>query len=286
MPDIEGALTDLAETLGAWTYALVAGLAFLETGAFVGLIAPGETAIVLGGVVAAQGEVSLPADRSRSRGSPPRSATSPATRSAAGSAGASSTTHGPRVGVTHQRLAVVDGFFDRHGGKAILIGRFVGLVRAVAPFLAGAARLPLRRFVPYSLLGTAMWAIVVHARRLRLPRVVQRRRRRADPRRARAGRPRRGDRQRPHAARPPPSRVERRRPGRPGLRATVSLGDDRVLGLRVRPLELGRALRALVLDAHHVEPAAAVVGDDVAVVPVRRPCVGAVRVDVRDLLGP
>src|SRR5215203_4363181 len=54
-PDLEGALTDLSDTLGSWTYALVAGLAFLETGAFVGLVAPGETAIVLGGVVAARG---------------------------------------------------------------------------------------------------------------------------------------------------------------------------------------------------------------------------------------
>jgi hypothetical protein len=58
-PDLEAALSDLAGTLGAWTYALVAGLAFLETGAFVGLIAPGETAIVLGGVIAAQGDVKL-----------------------------------------------------------------------------------------------------------------------------------------------------------------------------------------------------------------------------------
>jgi hypothetical protein len=56
-PDLEAALTDLSDTLGPWTYVLVAALAFLETGAFVGLIAPGETAIVLGGVVAAQGDV-------------------------------------------------------------------------------------------------------------------------------------------------------------------------------------------------------------------------------------
>jgi membrane protein DedA with SNARE-associated domain len=52
----------------------------------------------------------------------------------------------------------VDGFFARHGGKAILVGRFIGLVRAVAPFAAGASRLPLRGFLPYSLLGTAAWA--------------------------------------------------------------------------------------------------------------------------------
>src|SRR4051794_41782636 len=58
-PDPEPLLTGLSDSLGAWTYVLVGGLAFLETGAFVGLIAPGETAIVLGGVVAASGRVAL-----------------------------------------------------------------------------------------------------------------------------------------------------------------------------------------------------------------------------------
>ena len=67
--------------------------------------------------------------------------------------------HGPRVGVTAPRLAKVDAFFDRHGGKAILIGRFVGIVRAVAPFTAGASKLPLRGFLPWSLAGTAIWVI-------------------------------------------------------------------------------------------------------------------------------
>ena len=156
-PDLEGVLTDLADSLGAWTYALVAGLAFLETGAFVGLVAPGETAIVLGGVVAAQGEVSLPlillvAWLAAALGDLASYALG--RRLGRGFL----TEHGPRVGVTPPRLAKVDGFFARHGGKAILIGRFVGLVRAVAPFLAGAARLPLRTFLPYSLLGTALWA--------------------------------------------------------------------------------------------------------------------------------
>jgi membrane-associated protein len=156
-PDVSGWLTDLADTLGAWTYALVAGLAFLETGAFVGLIAPGETAIVIGGVVAAQGDVSLPLI-----------ALAAWLAAAAGDLASYAlgrrlgrpflVAHGPRVGVTAPRLARVETFFDRHGGKAILIGRFVGLVRAVAPFVAGASRLELRRFLPYSLLGTLVWA--------------------------------------------------------------------------------------------------------------------------------
>jgi len=156
-PDLEKALTDLSDTLGAWAYLLVAALAFLETGAFVGLIAPGETAIVLGGVVAAQGGVDLPVIL--------------LVAWAAAALGDLASfllgqrlgrrfliTRGPRLGVTAPRLERVEGFFDRHGGKAILIGRFVGIVRAVAPFVAGSSGLSLRRFLPYSLAGTLVWA--------------------------------------------------------------------------------------------------------------------------------
>ena len=65
--------------------------------------------------------------------------------------------HGPKVSITEERLHVVEGFFDRHGGKAILIGRFVGLVRAIAPFLAGSSGLTLRRFLPYDVIGAGLW---------------------------------------------------------------------------------------------------------------------------------
>ena len=44
--DLEGAIQDLSKGLGAWTYLLVGALAFLETGAFVGLIAPGEFTVI------------------------------------------------------------------------------------------------------------------------------------------------------------------------------------------------------------------------------------------------
>jgi membrane-associated protein len=156
MPDLEGLLSDLSDTLGPWTYALVAALAFLETGAFVGLIAPGETAIVLGGVVAAQGDVSLPAMILVAW-----------TAAALGDLASLALgrrlgrrfllTRGPRLGVTRARLERVEAFFDRHGAKAILVGRFIGIVRAVAPFLAGASGMRVRAFLPWSLLGTFVW---------------------------------------------------------------------------------------------------------------------------------
>ena len=58
-PDLEQLLIDVGERLGKWTYVLVGALAFLETGAFIGLIAPGETALLLGGLVAGQGQVDV-----------------------------------------------------------------------------------------------------------------------------------------------------------------------------------------------------------------------------------
>jgi len=157
LPNLEHALTDLSETLGPWTYALVGGLAFLETGAFVGLIAPGETAIVLGGVVAAQGEISLVAVLLIAWVA---AALGDLASFALGARLGRRfiATHGPRVGMSDPRVDRVEAFYARHGAKAILVGRFIGIIRAVSPFLAGASGLRLRAFLPWSIIGTGIWA--------------------------------------------------------------------------------------------------------------------------------
>src|SRR5262249_51215758 len=66
--------------------------------------------------------------------------------------------HGERLRITDKRLQQVDGYFDRHGGKTILIGRFIGLVRALAPFIAGSSTMRYRQFAPFSILGTGLWS--------------------------------------------------------------------------------------------------------------------------------
>jgi membrane protein DedA with SNARE-associated domain/membrane-associated phospholipid phosphatase len=155
--DLQELLEDVSNTLGAWTYLLVGAFAFLETGAFVGLVAPGETMVILGGAVAGQGATSLYLTigivwacawagdsasfllgRRLGRGFVLR--------------------HGPRVRITRERFAQVEGYFSRHGGKTILVGRFVGLVRALAPFIAGSSGMRYGQFVPYSILGTGIWS--------------------------------------------------------------------------------------------------------------------------------
>lgn len=156
LPNVKHLIEDIGNVLGPYTYVFVGALAFLETGAFVGLVAPGETAIIIGGVVAGQGEINIVGlialvwacavagdvtsfllGRRLGRGFMER--------------------HGPKVKITPERLTQVEGFFDRHGGKAVLIGRFIGLVRAVAPFIAGASKMPLRRFLPYDIVGAGLW---------------------------------------------------------------------------------------------------------------------------------
>jgi membrane protein DedA with SNARE-associated domain/membrane-associated phospholipid phosphatase len=155
--DLQQAVEDLSQGLGAWTYLLVGALAFLETGAFVGLIAPGEFTVMLGGAVAQNGGVSLPLIL--------------AVTWLCAFAGDSLSfllgaklgrgfllRHGERLRISRDRLARVEGYFERHGGKTILIGRFIGLVRALAPFIAGTSRMRYRAFAPFSILGTGLWS--------------------------------------------------------------------------------------------------------------------------------
>ncbi|MCU1678525.1 MAG: phosphoesterase PA-phosphatase related protein [Frankiales bacterium] len=156
LPKIDKLLEDVGQALGPWTYLLVGVMAFLETGAFVGLLAPGETVILVGGVVAGQGQIDIVAliaiiwacavagdmtsffiGRKLGRDFLVR--------------------HGPKVQITEPRIKQTEDFFDKHGGKAIFLGRFIGLVRAVAPFLAGSSGMPLRRFAPYDILGAGLW---------------------------------------------------------------------------------------------------------------------------------
>ena len=157
LPDPKKAIGDIAEALGAWTYALVGVAAYLETAAFVGLVAPGETIVIAGGVIAGQGEISLiPLIGLVWTCAVLGDSTSFYIGRRLGRRFLER--HGPRVKITHERLEQVEGYFDRHGGKTILIGRFIGLVRALAPFIAGASGLSYRRFLPYSVVGTGLWS--------------------------------------------------------------------------------------------------------------------------------
>jgi membrane protein DedA with SNARE-associated domain/membrane-associated phospholipid phosphatase len=153
--NLQELLDRFAEFLGPWTYLVVAVLAFLETGAFVGLLVPGETTLLIGGAVAGLGEINLYLliaiawlaaflgdtvsfflGRRLGRDFVLR--------------------HGPRVGITHERFERVEAYFEKNGGRTVLIGRFIGVVRAIAPFVAGTSGMAYAGFAPYSILGSGL----------------------------------------------------------------------------------------------------------------------------------
>lgn len=156
LPSLEHIVRHVADALGQGTYALVGAMAFLETGAFVGFIAPGEFTVILGGVIAGEGTIAIVpliglvwicaiAGDSVSFLIGHKVGRQFLLR------------HGPRVRITEQRFHQVEDYFDKHGGKTIVIGRFIGFVRPLAPFIAGSSRMTYGRFLPYSVVGTGLW---------------------------------------------------------------------------------------------------------------------------------
>jgi membrane protein DedA with SNARE-associated domain len=157
IPSLDHALTRLAPALGNWTYALVGILAYLEAAAFVGLLVPGELTVVLGGAVARTGDIAIEklfflvwlaaaAGDSTGYWLGHRLGRGFLLR------------HGPRFHITPKVVARVEGIFNAHGGKAIILGRFIGVARAITPFLAGTSHIPYRRFLMYDIPGAGAWA--------------------------------------------------------------------------------------------------------------------------------
>ena len=69
--------------------------------------------------------------------------------------------YGRYVYLNERKLKVGRYLFQRHGGKAVFFGRFVAVLRVFAAFLAGANRMPWRRFVLFNAAGGLIWAILM-----------------------------------------------------------------------------------------------------------------------------
>src|SRR4051794_24661275 len=154
---MEQFIEDLANGLGSWAYLLVGFIALTETAAFIGFIAPGEFTIIFAGVLAGEGTLSVElligivwasavAGDSIGFMIGRRFGRSFAVR------------FGRHVRLTEERLKKVEDYFDRHGGKTIIVGRWVGLVRPLMPFTAGTSGMPYRRFLPYDVLSAGVWS--------------------------------------------------------------------------------------------------------------------------------
>ncbi|MFD7554356.1 DedA family protein [Streptomyces sp. NPDC059835] len=141
---------------GPVVYAVVGALVFAEDALFFGFVLPGETAVVLGGVLASQGKVSVW-----------WLALVVVFAAIAGdSVGYEIGRHfGPRILDTrplrrHQdRVGKAQELIGNRGAPAVFLGRFIAFFRAMMPALAGTSHMPYRRFLLFNALGGLAWGI-------------------------------------------------------------------------------------------------------------------------------
>jgi membrane-associated protein len=148
--------TDLAGLSGTLALLLIAALVFGETAVFLGFVIPGETAAVLGGVLASRGRVSLPL----------LIVVVVAAAVTGPLIGYEIGRHlGGRVIAARRMRRVASGMdraqevVHRRGGLAVLLGRFVAILRALVPAVAGTTRMPYRTFLIYNMLGGLIWGV-------------------------------------------------------------------------------------------------------------------------------
>ncbi len=153
-------LLQFVSTYGSWVYGLLFVIVFAETGFVVTPFLPGDSLLFAAGALCATGALSLPAAAGL-------------LFAAAFSGNAVNYTIGravgPRVfsandsaGLSHrllnrEHLARGHAFFEQYGGKAVVLSRFVPIVRTFLPFVAGAAAMKPSTFGFYNFVGAAGW---------------------------------------------------------------------------------------------------------------------------------
>ena len=149
-------LDRLFNVSGALVYSIVAVLVFAEDALFIGFLIPGETAAIIGGVIASRGHVQLWLI----------ALIVVAAAIVGDTVGYEVGRHlGPRLlnlKVFNKRRARLDdaqNFLRRRGGAAIFLGRFVAFFRAVMPALAGTARMRYLKFLAFNAAGGLTWGV-------------------------------------------------------------------------------------------------------------------------------
>lgn len=146
-----------ANSWGVWFYVFLFALIFAETGLVIVPFLPGDSVLLAVGAIASR------------PGSGVELGWAMAVLSSAAILGDSTNYWvgrwlGPKVLrsdtsriFNRRHLEKTQAFYDRHGRKTIVICRFLAVIRTFAPFVAGVGRMDYRRFVTFSVIGTALW---------------------------------------------------------------------------------------------------------------------------------
>ena len=146
-------LDGIIRNYGAWTYAILFLIIFAETGFVVTPLLPGDSLLFAAGAFAARGSLE-----------PALLFALLSVAAVAGDAVNYSVGRylGPRAqkGIRFVKQEYLDrthAFYERHGGKTIVIARFMPIIRTFAPFVAGVGAMGYRRFAVFNISGGVAW---------------------------------------------------------------------------------------------------------------------------------
>lgn len=156
-------LAEFVANYGVWVYAMLFAIIFIETGLIIWPFLPGDSLLFTAGALAATGVLDIYLV-----------AVLLIAAAIAGDAVNYSVGRyvGPKVFSAHDyqgflhktlnrdHLDKAHAFFERHGGMAVVSGRFVPIVRTFVPFVAGAAAMTPATFVTYNIVGAIIWVLV------------------------------------------------------------------------------------------------------------------------------
>jgi len=150
-------LAELVEKLGAWVYAAIGGVIFAETGLVVTPWLPGESLLLTSGTLAGTEILNI-------------IALAPLLFGAAFLGDVCNYLIGrfvgghllskPRRYLKPEHVAQAHEFYERHGGLAIVLARFLPVVRTLAPFTAGVARMDFHRLMFFAAVASALWVTI------------------------------------------------------------------------------------------------------------------------------
>ena len=153
---VDTTLGDLLRQYGTYVYAVLFAIVFCETGLVVLFFFPGDTLLFIAGAFCATGQMSYPLLLALLITA---AVTGNTLNYWIGEAiGQRVFTHDYRW-INKDALRRTHDFFERHGGKTIILARFVPVVRTFAPFVAGVSDMTLARFQLFNFAGAAAWVL-------------------------------------------------------------------------------------------------------------------------------
>jgi membrane-associated protein len=156
-------LLELAANYGTWIYGILFVIVFAETGLVVTPFLPGDSLLFAAGAIAASGALDARiAIVLLSIAAVAGDAVNYSIGRSAGHRIIQLARTDPRWArwVNPAYIERAHAFFERHGGKAIVLARFVPIVRTFVPFVAGVAEMSYRTFALYNVTGGIGWVVI------------------------------------------------------------------------------------------------------------------------------